>query len=148
MMEGKKNEMRDWNSTYFQTYIKKYRFLKMLPVQVAAIDKFNPKFEVFKRFEILIAENFFKYKGYLQATNQIFKEVIEPFVETALIEANIAEENIISCSQGLCETQLKEAELSLITPTELLKVRYEKFINLHLQIYSIFKSEFKAFPLP
>ena len=140
MMEGKKNEMRGWNSTYFQYYIKekqKYnRFLKALPVQLAAIDKFNPKFEVFKSFEILIAENFFKYKEYYQATNLLFKEVIEPFVKSALIKANISEENINTCSQGSCETQLKEAELSLITPTELLKVRYEKFINLHLQIYS------------
>ena len=92
-MEGKKNEMRDWNSEYFQSYVQKYkRLLKTLPVKVAAIEKFNP-------------------------------EVIVPFVETALIEANITEENINTCSQGSCETQLKEAELNLITPTEFLKVR-------------------------
>ena len=138
MMEGKKNEMRDWNSTYFESYVKKYkRFLKTLPVQLAAIDKFNPKFKVFKSFENLIAENFFKYKEYNQATNVLFKEVIEPFVQTSLIEANIGEENIAICSQGSCETQLKEAELSLITPTELLKVRLEKFRYLNLLNYVI-----------
>ena len=128
MMEGKRNEMRDWNSTYFQSYIKRYkRFLKTLPVQLATIDKFNPKFKVFKSFEKIIAENFFKYKEYNQATNLLFKEVIEPFVKTALIEANIGQESINLCSQGSCETQLKEAELTLITPTEILKVRFEKF---------------------
>ena len=124
MMEGKKNEMRNWNSEYFQSYIKIYkRLLKTLPVKVAAIEKFNPEFNFFENFEIAIAQNFFKYMEHSQATNLLFKEVIEPFVETALIEANITEENINTCSQGSCETQLKEAELNLITPTEFLKVR-------------------------
>ena len=124
MMEGKKNEMRNWNSEYFQSYIKIYkRLLKTLPVKVAAIEKFNPEFNFFENFEIVIAQNFFKYMEYSQATNLLFKEVIEPFVEAALIEANITEENISTCRQGSCESQLKEAELNLITPTEFLKIR-------------------------
>ena len=66
MLEAKFDDFKeDINTT--KTYIaKKYGYLiKNISPQMAAIQKYFPKYRVFKKFHEEVALNFFKYKEYL-----------------------------------------------------------------------------------
>ena len=99
------------------------RYLNTLPNKLAAIQKFKKEFKVYSKFSRLLTENIFKYKRFREATKDLVNEVYKPFIEQCLELANITEEDIAACSQNLCEPELLDAQITLITPMEMIKVR-------------------------
>ena len=125
MLEEKRKE---FNSSQLKLLSRKYNWvLKTLPQELAAVQKFSPKFEVFTKFASLIVENFFKYKEFIDVTRKMVKEVYKPFVSSSLKEANISNENIALCGQKSCQSDLALAQSWLLVPIELLKVRKLSF---------------------
>ena len=124
MLEEKKKEL---SSSQLEELVRKYNWvLKTLPQDLATIQKFNPRFKVFSKFSNVIAENFFKYKGFNDVTRSMVEEVYKPFVATSLNEANITNENIAFCENS-CQSDLILAHSWLLVPIELLKVRKLNF---------------------
>ena len=99
--------------------------LKDIPVRMAAIEKFNPRYKIFFKFVSIIGENFFKYRGYREVTVSLFNEVVEPFVKSSLVEANVSKNDIAYCTAGAnCKREVEDAEIHLIAPIELFKMRH------------------------
>ena len=121
MLERKR---QDLNNSVLAAKANQYRgVLKTFPLEIAAIQKFNPSFKVLKKFNSVIVENFFKYRGYEEATRLLAREVVAPWVAASLVEAAITTDNVASCEAGNCSTELQEAERHLIAPMELFKMR-------------------------
>ena len=126
MLEEKRKE---FNSSQLEQLGRKYNWvLKTLPQDLAAIQKFNPQFKVFSKFANVIAENFFKYKGFTDVTRKMVEEVYKPFVASSLKEANITSETNALCGQNSCQSDLELAQSWLLAPIELLKVRKLTFV--------------------
>ena len=118
-----KAKVHDLNANLTQKIAGKYkRFIKELIPQMAAIRKFNPKFKIEKKFTNLLKYNFFKYKEFTQVTKVFTEEVSQPFFKQSLEEANITQDKVNDCKQGSCEQEMKDSEIQLIAPMELLKV--------------------------
>ena len=93
---------------------------------MATIQTFNPKYKVFEKFKEEIIDNFFKYRGFNGATYEFFDEVVDPFMKSSVVESNVTVNNIETCSENNnspCQESLQEAEVWLMTPIELFKVR-------------------------
>lgn len=123
MLEAKFDDFKeDINTT--KTYIaKKYGYLiKNISPQMAAIQKYFPKYRVFEKFHEEVALNFFKYKEYYEATKVLTQEVSDPFVKLSIEKANITQEQVDSCKQGSCEAEMLDSEIHLVSPMELLRM--------------------------
>ena len=121
MLERKR---QDLNNSVLAEKANQYRgVLKTSPLELAAIQKFNPSFKVLEKFNSVIVENFFKYRGYEEATRLLAREVVAPWVAASLVEAAVTTDNLASCQAGGCGPELEQAERHLIAPIELFKMR-------------------------
>ena len=112
------------NSPVLTGKVRQYRrVLKTSAVEMAAIEKFNPNYKVFEKFNFMIVKNFFKYRGFMEATRVLMEEAVEPWLAASLLESTITTDNVASCEAGNCSTELQEAERHLIAPMELFKMR-------------------------
>ena len=89
---------------------------------MAAIEKYQPKYKIFDKFIDEIVDNFFKYKGFREAAFTLTEEVSTPFVESAVEEATITQDQIEACKAGDCIKEAAESEIHLIAPIQLLRV--------------------------
>ena len=97
--------------------------IKNIKPQMAAIEKYQPRYKIFEKFIDEIADNFFKYKEFREAAFTLTEEVSTPFVESAVEEANITQDQIDACKAGDCIKEAAESEIHLIAPIEILKVQ-------------------------
>lgn len=124
LIDATKEDIKDLSESEYEKMIAKYKTsIKNYPSILSdVISEESDSRKLLSSLSNELKINFLKYKGYGDATKVYFREVVEPFVKKAIMNANLtqSEKNYLSTVE--CSAFLKNAQIALIIPIEILKL--------------------------